>query len=412
MNRNFPNFLTAYLDWARDGFVPDQFHLWSGISIAAGALERKVWFPWTESFSYFPNLYIMLVALPGIGKSSALIKAVSLLQDMDERTQSINFMPSQVTEAKCIELMSKTKIFEIGPKKIYQGAGYYYASEASSSLKNVYGDFIATVTDFYDCPRIWKKATMKGGEVVLYNVCFNILAGTTFDYLGKLITDENIMGGFASRINYVIHREKVVREVKFQSGGDALDPEKARVRRALMEDLEQIHKIVGVFSAEPAFAAAWEAWHPKEEAARQAMESEKMQSLLARKNTNTMKLAMILSACESSDLILREHHWHNALALVEDISKDLPGMLREAKASQINTPDGLVQAILRTVDMMDKNVPLTMESIKLKLLLKGFDPSRLDYLITGLVKNKGIKILQQGTTGTHVKLLANMHDNL
>ena len=221
--RNFPDWLDAYAQYSNDNFVPPQFNQWSGLSVVAGALERKVWLPWNDTFSYYPNIFVLMVSLPGAGKSTALNKAIGILQDMNARTSSLNIIPSQVTEAKFIDLMSAQTVFEYGTQMIYQSAGYYFASEASNSLKNVFGDFIACLTDFYDCPPFWEKATKKDDKITLRNVSLNLLAGSTFDYLSKLVTDDNIMGGFASRLIYVVHREKLVRKQKFQLGGTNSD---------------------------------------------------------------------------------------------------------------------------------------------------------------------------------------------
>src|SRR6185437_11776638 len=76
MARNFPNWIEAYCDYAADGFVPPQFNEWAALSAVAAALERKVWLPWGDTFNFYPNLYVLCVSMPGIGKSTALNKAV------------------------------------------------------------------------------------------------------------------------------------------------------------------------------------------------------------------------------------------------------------------------------------------------------------------------------------------------
>jgi len=219
---------------------------------------------------------------------------------------------------------------------LFQNAGYYFASEASNSLRDIFGSFIACLTDFYDCPATWERATKKDGKKIsLKNVCMNVLAGTTFDYLGKLVSDENIQGGFASRILYVVHREKLVRTQAFQMG---LSPEDLAMRKsyrdALVHDLTEISKLCGAMKATPEFAAAWEAWNPKFENIRQDMQSEKLQSLLARTNTNAIKLSMIISASESDDCVLRIQHWEKALRMLTAVNEQIPSIFRESKAAQ------------------------------------------------------------------------------
>jgi len=332
--------LKAYEDYANDKFVPPQFNTWAGLSILAGALERRLWLPWSDTFSFYPNIYVLLVSRPGVGKSVALNKAVDLLHEMNRKAGTLNIMPSQVTEAKFIELMGtgRSWIDRSGGKElmVFQNSGYYFASEASNSLRNIFGEFLACLTDFYDCPAFWERATKKDGKkIVLKNVCMNILAGSTFDYLGKLVSDENIQGGFASRILYVVHSEKLVRNQRWQNGVTEVDKElRKEYRKQLIVDLGEINKMSGPMHADDDFGAAWEAWYPQFEEKRQAYKSDKLQSIVARTNTSVLKVSMLLSAAESDDRVLRLRHWNRALELVEGLNSFIPEIFMKAKADQ------------------------------------------------------------------------------
>ena len=58
MSRNFENFVDAYFDYTKDGYVPDKFHFWCALSTVAAAMERKCWLPWAGKFMTYPNLYM------------------------------------------------------------------------------------------------------------------------------------------------------------------------------------------------------------------------------------------------------------------------------------------------------------------------------------------------------------------
>ena len=391
MARKFDDFIEAYLRYADDGFCPPQFSLWSCLSIVAAALERRVFLPWNDTFAYYPNIYVLLVSMPGDGKSVALNKAVELLQDANRKTSTLNIMPNQVTEAKFIELMGNGRSFteHRGGKEIIhrQNAGYYWASEASNSLKNVFGDFIACLTDYYDCPATWERATKKDGKPIrLTNVCMNLLAGSTFDYLGKLVSDENIMGGFASRLIYVVSKNKHVNAQQFQLGGfDAVaEAERRHYREALIEDLACIARMIGPMSAEPAFGRAWEAWYPVYEAKRRNLDSEKAQSILARTNTNVLKVAMLMSASESDDRILKLRHWERAMELVQKLQGDAPGVFRQARAqSSQKSPGNLASIILHAIETGGAN--LSFEELKGRIVARGHQMRNIDETISALV---------------------------
>jgi len=409
--RHFSNWLKSYTDYADNRFAPRLFHEWSGVSAIAGALERKVWLPWDGGFSYFPNLFIFLVAHPGVGKSSALDKAVEMLHEMNKKHSGrVTFIPSQVTEARFIDLMSVTDSYDYAGKQHFQSAGYYFASEASNSVKNVWGDFFACATDFYGCPKTWAKSTKKDGTVNLTNICFNMFAGCTFDYLGKIITDDNIMGGFASRVTYVIFKEKLTDEQIaeksiFQGSTETESPERKHYRSLLIEDLYQIHRMAGPYQGTKDFGELFTPWHMKYERDRQDNPSEKMQSLLVRKPTTMFKLCMILSAAESDDRILKAHHWEAALEMLESVEKDLPSMLREAKAGEVNTQSGMNQAIFR---FFEQNGAVTREELTRSLVFRGFEASKIESSLDSMIKGRALGLEQAG----RLKLNVEMNDHL
>lgn len=414
MKRHFPNWLEAFEQYSNDDFVPPQFNTWTGLSCIAGALERKVWMPFSETRSEYPNIFVLLVSLPGVGKSTALNRGIGLLQEVVQRGGNMNILPSQITQAKFIELMGEQAPFEYGTKVINQCAGYYFASEASNELTNVYGDFIACLTSFYDCPMVWEKATVKDGKTSLRNVCLNLLAGSTFDYLGKLVTDENIMGGFASRLIYVVQRDKVIREAKFRLASEptaeSIERTKERLefRKKLVDDLIQINRMIGPFSADPGYAASWEKWYPEFQEKQQNNPSEKMQSLLVRTNTNIFKVSMLLSAAESDDKVLKQHHWEKALALAETNARELPAIFRQAKANDTLSQAGLNQAIFSAFDQTKQ---MTIESLKVKLMLKGFKPHEIEATVRQLEKGGQFKDVSIGSAGRAVKLITNPDQN-
>jgi len=390
--RNFDNWLTAFCEYADDGFLPPQFNLWAGLSVIAGALERRVWLPWSDTYSFFPNIYVLLVSMPGDGKSVALGKATGLLQEVNRRTSTLNMIPSQVTEAKFIELMGHGRTFteRRGDREIIhrQNAGYYWASEASNSLKNIFGDFIACLTDFYDCPPTWERATKKDGKKIqLTNVCMNLIAGSTFDYLGKLVNDENIMGGFASRLIYVVSKNKEVKAQAFQLGQTPeMQAERKVYREALIADLTEISKLVGVMTAAPEFARAWETWYPIFETKRRAMESEKTQSILARANTNILKVAMLLSAAESDSRVLTLEHWHRAHDMVMAIQEETPSLFQQVRANGTSkSPTQVTSALLL---IMKKYPGISIESAKAKAVLDGHNPLIVDKTAQALITDK------------------------
>lgn len=409
------NFIDAYCAYVNEnGFLPPQFAEWSALSIVAGALERRVWLPWTDTYSFYPNIYVLLVGMPGDGKSQAINEAVGFLREVNRRTQQLHILPTQMTEAKFIELMGHGRSFIDRSSgrdlMVFQNAGFFAASEASSSLKNVFGDFIAVLTDLYDCPPIWERSTKKDGKTTtLKNVCMNLLAGSTFDYLGKLVNDENIMGGFASRLIYVVSMNKQVYAQKFASRDSSLNEgERATYREALVQDLSSIAKMTGPMKGDAEFAAAWEAWYPVYEKKRRALDSEKAQALMARANTNIIKTAMLFSAAESDAGILTLKHWQRAHDLVMAIQSETPSVFRKAKANSSNQmlPNNRVNAV---IDAVFRNPGITFNALVAKMSSRFSSTQQARDMVQALI-NDGT--LEGNGGGGPIRIIGNPDDHL
>jgi hypothetical protein len=359
--RNFPCFLEAFSTYARDGFVPDRFYDWVGRSIVGAALERKVTLQQGRIF-HTPNIYVMLVAHPAVGKSTAIEAGTDVIEAMrNEYNQNFKIIPNQATEPALIDLMKIQERFPLptNPNVIHvQSAGYFYASEASASaLQNTCGDFVAAMTAFYDCPK-WFRKKLKGEAhpTEIENSCMNLLAGATFDYLKTLVNEQSVMGGFASRCIYVVEMERVVRETVW-GASKQFD---SVLGRKLVEDLAEINKLIGPMKPTPEFIKRYEQWRPTFDQAMVDCKSPRLESINSRKPTNLLKLAMILSVSEGNSLVVTEKHFDRALDLINDCYKDTPEIIAAAAMADKNSQNGVNQVIAQTLKKNGGRLPLSM----------------------------------------------------
>jgi hypothetical protein len=394
--RYFPNFLEAYQEYSHDKFCPNQFHLWTGISIIAGALERKVSLKQGKIY-HTPNLYVMLVSHPGMGKSTAIDVGVDLLEQMRiEHNPNFRIIPNQVTEPAFLDLMKVIEFYGIGPGQKIQiphSSGYFYASEASASaLQNTCGDFVASLTAFYDCPKYFRKK-LKGEKdpVNIENACMNVLAGSTFDYLKNLVNEQSVMGGFASRLVYVICKERIVREFVW----DAQKQEDYETKRKLTHDLAVINRLAGPFRPTREYISRLEKWQPDFDRFLIALDSPRMESIFARKGTNIIKLSMILSVSEGDSLVLDARHFDEAFAHVEEVAKDNSFIIKAAIMADKQSQSGINQVIGQTL----KKHGGTMNAVELrqKVMKYGNDiaavKTTLDYMLgSGWLSTDGVSI--------------------
>lgn len=410
-SRRFPDFFAAYLAYVNCGFVPKQFNEWTALCIIAAALERKVFLPWGDMQAVFPNIYVLLVSGAGEGKSTALNRGVRLLEEMNRKTSTVNILPNQATEPAFLNQVGKGRSFTYGTSVVTQNAAFYYASEASACLRNIYNggsDFIATLTDLYDCPELWRKALKKDGDTpqTLKNVCISLLAGCTFNYLDELVSEKNISGGFASRIVYVVSWDKAVTEQAFQGGllDDGYTEERRIYREALLADLLAIHQMQGKMRGSPEFARAWETWWYAFEKQRRSYPSEKLKSLLVRTSDNILKVAMLLSAAESNALTLEVRHWEKAHDLVTRCMTDVPDIFRGSRA---NSTDKSLRNIAPTIMHALKAKPgMSRVDLVSQLTMSGHRTNDVENVLSGMLNSNKVEIASCAPGGSvHLKIV-------
>lgn len=406
MARNFPDFLSAYRDYSLDGFVPDRFHEWVGRSIVASALERKVTLK-QGRIHHCPNIYVMLVSHPGSGKSTAIEAGTDLIEAVKkEYNPGLKIIPNQVTEAALIDLMKITERIALTPTVLYpHSSAYFYASEASASaLQNTCGDFVAAMTAFYDCPK-WFRKKLKGEQfpTEIENSCMNLLAGATFNYLKTLVNEQSVLGGFASRLIYVVETERQVRRTKWGSSREF----DSSLGRKLVEDLAQINTLVGPMTPTPGFMARFEEWQPQFDEFLIALKSERMESIMSRKGTNLIKLAMILSVSEGNSLSVTEKHFDRALAEIEDCYKDNSEIIIQAALANKSSQDGVNHLIIET--LKKNNGEMDHIALKQVVYSRGNDIAKVKETVEALLE---ARVLSLDATSGRIKLLVNAHTYL
>jgi len=344
--RHFPNWLEAYFSYANDHFCPSKFHEWVGRSVVAGALQRKVSLR-QEKITHTPNIYVMLVSHPAAGKSTAIDPGTDLIEALrKEYNPNFSIIPNQGTEAALIKQMTIVERFAIPgvTEMIPHASGYFYASEASSSaLQNVFGNYIATLTAFYDCPKFFRKQLAGQDKMTeIENGCVNLLAGATFEYLKTLVNEQTVHGGFASRLIYVVNPEQPFRTITWE---DKVVDVNVGLRQKLLEDLAQIHALVGPVTATADFRQAFVKWFPTFDQERINLNSTSLASLLSRKGTNLIKIAIILSAAESNNLTVTQKHFEEAKAIMDKVTEDNRFVLSMAMMSNKESQNGITQFI-------------------------------------------------------------------
>ena len=321
------DWLKAYMEYSAHSEAPDKFHFWTGISVIAGALRRRVWID-MGYFQWTPNFYIVFVAPPGIvSKSTTANIGMKLLRQIP----SITFGPDAVTWQSLVQsLASSTETVPILDKAT--GEEVHHAMSAVTIVSSEFGTFlnpndremVDVLVSLWDGQiGTWEKATKTQGSDAVENPWINIVACTTPAWIAGNFPEYMIGGGFTSRTVFVYAEEKR-HLVPYPS--DCLPPEFAQMEKELVHDLELIAtELKGEYKLSPEAKKWGERWYEKHYEAKPAhLDNERFGGYLARKQTHIHKLSMVLAASQTNRLIIEREHLQAADAVTTVLEYDMP----------------------------------------------------------------------------------------
>lgn len=281
---------------------------WAAISTVAGALKRNVCIRLQQT-PIFPNMYILLIGRPGVGKSRPVRVGGELL-----RRTAAHVAPAMTTKESFLLRLGKDSKDDKQPGWLdaelnhplakQDDLGVYLSSTVtimSEEFSNFVqeGDtlFMDALTELYDCPKVFEKHTKASGDDKLSNVAVNLIGGTTADALTRVLPDAAFKQGFASRLN-LIYSDDSDRKSLF--GGE---PEiYHRTLKALEEDLVKISTLRGEFKFLPDVAQALDKWYL--DGMEPVPQHPRLVTYNERRHIHLVKLMMIVSAARRDDMLI------------------------------------------------------------------------------------------------------------
>lgn len=315
MTRRLEDWLPAYLKYAAVTEAPKRMHLWSGIAALAGVAERKIWID-MKKFRWYPSMYIMMVAPPGVvSKSTTVDLAVKLLRQVP----GVNMGPDIVTWEKLVcefEAVSGTFIYE--GEYHPMAAMTLAASELGSLIQPQNREMVNLYITLWDSLDVLKKSTKTSGDNVVECPWINMIGCTTPHWIADNMPMATIGGGFTSRCIFVWadQKEKFVAYVD-----EVVDADDPQLREDLIHDLDHIHKnVIGPYSITKEAREWGTEWYenfwtktvPN-------YRTDIMRNYAARKQTHMHKVAMMLSLSRSDDRVITGEDLQMANYMLEKI---------------------------------------------------------------------------------------------
>lgn len=317
--RNYPDWLTAFMEYAGFGEAPRHMYFWSGVSAIAGALRRKVWID-QSYFKWHPNMYIVLVAPPGIvSKSTTAGIAMNLLR----RVPGIKFGPDVVTWPALITAFAESaEAFEYQGEFHAMSALTLESSEFGNLLNPQDKDMVDLLVALWDGkPGTFEKRTKHSGNDTVENPWINLIACTTPSWIAGNFPEYMIGGGFTSRCVFVYADQKA-KYVAYP--GLEVPPDLSEMADKLVADLEQIAMLTGEYKLSQDAIRWGKAWYTQHYKVKSPdLDEERFGGYLARKQTHIHKLGMILAASSGDSLVITDEHLAIADQMVSDLEPDM-----------------------------------------------------------------------------------------
>lgn len=386
-NRELPDWLTSFVDNTQWGEAPIHLYFWTGISTIAAALRRRVWLD-MGTFAWYPNLYTLLVAPPGVvAKSSTVDLGFSQLL---KKIPGINYGPSTMTWQALYDNFA-----EVGEEFPIPGGGMsqqfaltIVSSEFGITLNPKDNEMIDQLVHIWD-GREMKKRTKKDGELLIPAPCLNLIACTTPAWIAENMPKYLIGGGLTSRMIFV-YADKKARYIAYPQ--DHMPSDFVERQGRLVRDLERISTLVGAFTLTPdakKWGGEWYENFHKVEAVK--LDANLLGGYIARKQTLVHKVAMCLSASQGDSLTITRELLERAAALITQLEAAMPQIYSQVGQTE---DAGGAQLLLSFLDRVGGSAPF---AVVYRQLHKQFPtPEKFDNILHGLV-NAGYIAVNRNT---------------
>lgn len=321
ITRRLGNWIETYQEYTDILPSPALYRKWVAIFFVAAAMERRMWVR-TMGSALYPNLYVLLVGPPGIGKGQAIYLGESMLRDVPD----LHVGPSDMTTASMIDALNESIrhfILRGDPPILEYNSLTVISRELGVLIPGWDTSLMNNLTDIYDGFTVDQKRRGKDLRIKINSPQINLLGACTPSYLNDVMPPGAWDQGFISRTLLIYSGDRIPKD-PFEE--DATGGLTGRLRDDLLHDLKTIAVDYGQMSFTKPAAAAINAWIK----ARHAPEPEhiKLQSYNSRRVAHLLKLCMISSMSRSGDKVIGIEHYNEAFGWLIEAERYMPDIFK------------------------------------------------------------------------------------
>ena len=355
MARLLKNWLTSYQELMAETEPAAIFDTWVGYSIIAAALRRKIYLQ-LGRLVYHSNIYVVLVAEPGIArKTRAIDFGVDFLKTIPELVLSGD---SSTKEALTddIESAALDALMDSG-ENLRHSSLSIISKEFESFLgqKKENNRMLTALTDLFDCPSDWTSRTRHSANNKIIRPWLNMLAATTPESLASSLPSTAVGGGLTSRIMF-IWADKKKKSVAIPT----MTVKDIELKECLEKDLYRISRLSGEYTMSPISIRKWTEWYneyDEDESGQRICLDKSFSGWYARKPTYILKIAMLIAAAESDKLVIEWSHIEKSIEEIRKVELQMGNAFKAIGKSEISSEvDTVLQIIQNAKCIPEKDV--------------------------------------------------------
>lgn len=199
------DFISEYLKYREETEPPKFFHRWAILSAIGAFLARDVAFQLGD-FTIHPNMYVMLIGVPGTRKSTS----IKLAKELIKKAGFDKFSADKSSKEKFLLDLAGDSVDEDAKDLLAENLWgessgnisemYIACDEFNNFIGNGNIEFISLLGELWDYSGSYKYRIKTGKSIVADNPTINILGGNTSTGFALAFPSQSIGQGFFSRL--------------------------------------------------------------------------------------------------------------------------------------------------------------------------------------------------------------------
>lgn len=292
-----------------------------------------MWVRTAKGFT-FPNLFVILVGRPGIGKSEAinnirpLVEATYVKEVFRKVTE---LMPYDVTKGALLDRLATYGRKGLDPysetvdkqEPVKYHSAFLAVSELGNLVREKDNQLLNSLHDLYDCPPVVQEERryLKDKPTAIINPSLALLGGTTPSYLSETFPPQAWSQGFMARVIMVYSSDMIEPDLFSEETIDLA------LANELVRDLRTMGKLNGRMEFTDECKKTIVAW---QKGGRQpAPDHPRLEHYNTRRMRHAIKLAMIAAIDRGNALVIEVDDFQTALNWMIEAEKQMPQVLLE-----------------------------------------------------------------------------------